>query len=267
MLEAVQRDGIDLIAVPDLERDLGIIVAFTGRQGGTSRPPFERLNLAYDVGDEREAVTSNRLLLGKALSISTDDLVLCRQVHGSCVKRVGELERGRGGVDHWSAIPRSDGLATDRSGIVLCILTADCLPLVMVCGTARAVAVAHVGWRGALYGVTVSAISRLLEYTGCRTEEITAFLGPCIGSCCLQVGKEVADGFRRFIGDEAIVEVDDGSMRLDLASICRQQLVEAGINIKNIFSADVCTRCDEGYFSYRGSEGNTGRQAGIVAIL
>src|SRR5450756_765631 len=80
----------------------------------------------------------------------------------------------RQGVDHWSAIPRSDGLATDRSGIVLCILTADCLPLVMVCGTARAVAVAHVGWRGALYGVTVSAISRLLEYTGCRTEEITA---------------------------------------------------------------------------------------------
>src|SRR5450756_3234026 len=87
MLEAVQRDGIDLIAVPDLERDLGIIVAFTGRQGGTSRPPFERLNLAYDVGDEREAVTSNRLLLGKALSCllytsdAADDL-LCVDLGG-----------------------------------------------------------------------------------------------------------------------------------------------------------------------------------------
>lgn len=266
MLEAIKKGGINMITAPDLERAMGITVAFTGRNGGTSKPPFEQLNLAYDVGDERKAVTSNRLLLGKELSISPDDWVVGRQVHGSCVKRVGELERGRGGVDTWSAIPRSDGVVTESQGIALCILTADCLPLVLVCGPSRVVGVAHVGWRGALYRVTESAIVKLLEYAGCRKEEITAFLGPCIGPCCLKVGQEVADEFRRFIGDEAVIRGDDGSMRLDLASLCRRQLVEAGIESKNIFSAEVCTRCDEGYFSYRGSGGNTGRQAGIVAL-
>lgn len=267
MLEAVQRAGVDLITVPELERERGITVIFTGRLGGNSRPPFDSLNLAYDAGDENKVVTSNRHLVGKILGIPPEDWVLCRQVHGSCVKRAGELERGRGGLDHWSAIPRADGLISDREGLVLGILTADCLPLVLVCGSESAVGVAHVGWRGALYGVVISALKRLFEYSGCRPDEVTAFLGPCIGPCCLKIGKDVADDFRRFIGDKAVIEGEDGSPRLDLASICRRQLIGYGINYTNIFSADVCTSCDEKYFSHRGSGGNTGRQAGMVAIL
>lgn len=267
MLEAVQRDGIDLITVPELEGDSGITVAFTGRHGGKSRPPFESLNLAYDVGDERKAVTSNRLLFGNMMGIPPEDWVLCQQVHGSCVKRVGDLEKGRGGIDYWSAVPRSDGLVTDRAGMAIGILTADCLPIVLVCRSARVIGAAHVGWRGALFGVAVSALGRLLEYPDCRAEEMLAFLGPSIGPCCLQVGKEVACEFRRSIGEEAVIEGDDGTARLDLPAICRYQLVEAGIRRKNIFSAGVCTHCDERYFSYRGSGGNTGRQAGMAALL
>ena len=258
---------MELIAAPEFERELGITVTFTGKLGGNSRPPFDSLNLAYDVGDERKVVTSNRKLVGKILGIPRDDWVLCEQVHGSCVKRVGELERGRGGLDRWSAIPRSDGLISDREGLVLGILTADCLPLVMVCGSAKAVGVAHVGWRGALYGVAVSALHRLLEHADCRPGDITAFLGPHIGPCCLHVGSDVADDFRRFVGDKSVIEGKDGSTRIDLASICREQLVGSGIDNTNIFSVDVCTHCDERYFSYRASGGTTGRQAGMVAIL
>jgi copper oxidase (laccase) domain-containing protein len=187
MLEAVMRDGIEIITAPELETDSGIIVIFTGRAGGKSRPPFEGLNIAYDVGDEREAVTSNRLLLGKTMGIPPSDWVLCQQVHGSCVRRVGDLERGRGGMDHWSAIPRSDGLTTDRTGLAIGILTADCLPLVLVCSSASVVGAAHVGWRGALYGVAVHVLGRLLEYPDGHPEEVLAFLGPSIGPCCLRV--------------------------------------------------------------------------------
>jgi YfiH family protein len=267
MLVAEQRGGLDLIVVPELERSLGITVAFTGRRGGNGSPPFDSLNLAYDVGEERDVVRSNRNLVGNILGISPDDWVLCQQVHGSRVMHAGELERGRGGPDYWSAIPRTDGLVSCTEGLALGILTADCLPLVMVCASEKAAGVAHVGWRGALYGVAVSALHRLLGYSGCNAGEIYAFLGPCIGHCCLKVGKDVAADFRRFAGDNAVTGSEDGNSRLDLASICRNQLIESGVNVNNIFTADVCTNCDEKYFSYRGSGGNTGRQAGMVAIL
>jgi hypothetical protein len=267
MLKKVERGGLGILSAPGVENDFGISMAFTSGKHGGSGHQFKALNLSYDVGDDRKVVTSNRILLAEAFGIPPENWVLCQQVHGSRVNIVGELERGRGGLDHWSAMPRTDGLVTDKAGIALGILTADCLPLAMVCGSAKVVGVAHVGWRGALYGVATAAIRRMLEFPGCTPEEVIAFLGPCIGPCCLEVGSDVAAEFRRFHIDVAISGGNNGSPRLDLASTCRDQLISAGVKSNNIFTAGVCTRCDDEYFSYRGSGGKTGRQAGIVAIL
>jgi YfiH family protein len=267
MLEKVRKGNVDLILASELEAEHGIVVAFTGRSGGISEPPFDSLNLSYDVGDERGAVVSNRHLVEEILGIPSDVWVFGKQAHGSRVAFVGELERGRGATDHWSGLSHCDGLVTDREGLLLGVLTADCLPLVMVCGSRRAVGIAHVGWKGALYGIAVDLLHKLLECTGCRHEEIDAFLGPCIGPCCMVVGEDVENNFRKYIGDAAFAEGAGRKPRLDLVSICRSQLIGSGVEKANILSTGICTQCDPRYFSHRGSGGRTGRQAGIVAVI
>lgn len=266
MLQEVRRDGLHLIEAPLLEEELGVRAAFTCREGGISAGPYLSFNLSYNVADQRGNVKSNRRRLAGAVGIAIEDWVFCRQVHGACVSVVGPLEVGRGSVDQMSAIPRSDGLAIRLEKVVLAVLTADCVPVVMVAPEGNAVSVVHVGWRGALAGVMTSALGKLRGIAGCAPGGVISLIGPHIGPCCLEVGGEVADRFKAVFSDEVIVERPDHSVAVDLGAACRMQLESEGVRGGNIFDAGICTRCDERYFSHRGSCGPTGRQAGLVAI-
>lgn len=265
MLESVCRNGIHLIEAPSLEIQLGVRAVFTCRDGGVSRGPFSSLNLSYNVGDSRSDVTSNRNHLQEAMDIALKDWVFCRQVHGVTATVVGPLQVGRGSTDFSSAIPRCDTLVTRLERVLLAVLTADCAPVVLVAPGGNAVSVAHVGWRGALAGVVTAALGKLTGIVCCPPGGVIALIGPHIGPCCLEVGGEVAERFRLRFGDEVIVGRPP-AVAVDLGAACRRDLESAGVMSGNIFDTDICTRCDDSYFSYRGYSGTTGRQAGLVAI-
>lgn len=267
MLEVLHRNGLHLVEAPGLEMELGVRVTFTGRCGGASGGPFSSFNLSYNVGDSRNDVTTNRDRLGEAIGIATQDWVLCRQVHGARVSVVQPLDVGRGASDFLSAIPRSDGLATRMERVVLAVLTADCAPVIMVAPGGSAVAVAHVGWRGALAGTAAVALGKLTGIACCSPGDVVALIGPHIGPCCMEVGGEVAERFRARFGDEVVAGSGGSGAAVDLGAACHLQLAAAGVSGGNIFDVNICTRCDDRYFSYRGSSGTTGRQAGLVAIL
>jgi len=265
MLEAVFRNGIHLIEAPSLEIELGVRAAFTCRDGGVSRGPFSSFNLSYNVGDNRSDVTSNRDRLQESMGIAMKNWVYCRQVHGVTATVVGPLQVGRGSTDFLSAIPRCDSLVTRLERAVLVVLTADCAPVVMVAPGGDAVSVAHVGWRGALAGVVTVALGKLTGTACCNPGGVIALIGPHIGPCCLEVSEEVAKRFKIRFGDEVIVGRPP-AVAIDLGAACRRELEEAGVMSGNIFHTDICTKCDDSYFSYRGYSGTTGRQAGLVAI-
>ena len=159
-----------------------------------------------------------------------------RQVHGAAVFEV--TRPGRAG--------RGDALVTRTKGLPLAVFTADCGGVVLE--TAGAVAVVHAGWRGVAAGVVAEAARYLGEVSdggdGVSGGGVSrAAVGPMIGPCCFEVGDEVAV---LFAGWEAATRW--GTRSVDLGAAIRAQVPDV-----SWWSADACTRCGEGWFSYRGT--------------
>lgn len=150
-----------------------------------------------------------------------------------------------------------DALVTDRPGLALSILTADCVP-VLVAGT-EGLAAIHAGWRGIVGGVIPAALERLKG----RPEEWTAWVGPAIGVCCYEVGEDVASQVVAASGPEIAVPGPAGKPHLDLAGAARLQLARAGVG--DVVVLPRCTRCDEGkLWSYRREGKRAGRDLGFI---
>jgi hypothetical protein len=225
----------------DAAREAGVLVAFTARLGGVSKPPFDALNLAIRVGDERADVVENRRRAASAAGFDADRLTLAMQVHAADVIDAGPDD---GGV-----LGEADGLFTAAPGPVLGILAADCAP-VTLWGT-NGVAIVHAGWRGLVAGVVAKGVERVGEVHA-------AWVGPSIHACCYEVGAEVVAAFR-----EAGLPVADES-HVDPGSAASAALRNAGVD--RVAMSDVCTSCDDRFFSYR-RDGLTGRHGAFVSLL
>ena len=219
----------------------GVLVAFTDRHGGVSRPPYDSLNLGLRGGDDRLLVSENRRRAGRVIGFAPAALTLARQVHGA---EIIEVSPGRSGV-----VGAADGLVTTLVGPVLGILTADCAA-VIVAGE-RGLGILHAGWRGLVTGV----IERGVDAVGPIRQ---AWIGPCIRACCYEVGPEVAAAF-----DKASLPVAPG-MRVDISGAAVTALKRAGVS--DIAVSDDCTGCSSSYFSHR-RDGRTGRQGAFAALV
>jgi polyphenol oxidase len=227
--------------VDEAERAAGLLVGFTDRRGGVSAAPYDSLNLAARVGDDPDAVEENRRRAARAVGFDPSTLTLARQVHGATVI---EARAGSCGV-----IGEADVLVAREPGATIAILTADCAPVVL--RGDGGIAVAHAGWRGLVGGAIESA---LVSLGGAGK----AWVGPCIHSCCYEVGDEVIDAFRA-----KDLPVHDGthvSPRAAAVAI----LERSGVG--DIWASPDCTHCNHNYFSYR-RDGTTGRQGSFASLL
>jgi YfiH family protein len=237
-LETIERDGVHVLTDP-AAADVGVVVGFTDRRGGSSAAPWDSLDLSLSVGDDDEAVRSNRERAARAVGVARSSLRFVHQVHGKDVLRCGlgtEEEAGE-----------ADALASDDPEVTLSILTADCVP-VLIAGE-HAVAAAHAGWRGLVAGVVEAALDSVGTVQA-------AWVGPSIHACCYEVGPEVVESFRA-----AGLPVADAS-HVDPGEGARYALQRAGV--EQIAFSTICTSCDENFFSYR-RDGVTGRQGAFIA--
>jgi YfiH family protein len=238
-LRAISHTGVGFL-VDDGARDAGVFVAFGNRRGGVSRPPFEGLNLALRVGDDRVAVIENRRRAASAAGFDGSSLALARQVHGTDVVAVSPGQTGLVGI--------ADVLVSRSPGPVLGVLTADCAPIVIA--GAGGVAVVHGGWRGLVAG----AVEAGLEQVG---PVWAAWIGPCIHECCYEVGPEVIEAFSER-------DLPTGEGRVDPARAAEHIIRRSGVTA--IAVADQCTHCATGYFSFR-RDAVTGRQGTFAGVL
>jgi YfiH family protein len=227
-------------------------VAFSTRQGGVSEGPFASLNLGVRTDDEPARVVENRTRLCAAVDVDRDGATMAWQRHGAIVRRA----EPRGVVMPGTVYDHCDGLWSDAPGQGMLLLTADCLPIVLVRddGERPAVAILHAGWRGLLAGIVAAGVQVL------GAGRLVAAIGPAIGPCCYEVGPEVADPFREAFGADV---ASDG--KLDLWTSADRALRAAGC--ARVDRLDVCTACDpHRFFSHRRDEGRTGRQGVIAAV-
>ena len=237
----------------------GLVHGFFGRRGGVSPEPWQSLNLSYKVGDRPERVDSNWSAVQQALG----RLHLRRmdQVHGSELIVVDGSERGE-------VVGAADGLATESPGLGLVVMTADCVPILMVAPTRRIAIALHAGWRGTVAGIAKRGVETGERCFGVPAAEWQIAIGPAIEACCYEVDAEIGDRLQAEWGSMPDAWRRRGAKGdLDLRSANRSILEGAGVPVSSIHLVGSCTACSrQRYFSHRGSGGKTGRQAAIVGF-
>jgi hypothetical protein len=229
---------------------------FFTREGGVSEGVFQSLNCGFSSGDEAARVAENRVLALRQLDMTADRLCTVRQVHSARVVVVSEP--GHQPVE-------ADSLVTDRPGIALGVVCADCAPVLIADREAGVIGCAHAGWRGALAGVieaTVLAMTRL----GARSQAMRAAVGPCIAQTSYEVGPDMLAQFvAKDAASEALFAPVAGSDRLlfDLRGYVLRRLAAAGIDDRTALPDD--TLADEArFFSARRTRRQGGERFGLL---
>lgn len=236
--------------------------AFFTREGGVSKGLYQTLNCGFGSDDNPDHVTENRRRAADALHVDPACLITPYQIHSADVVTV-EAPWDRAGA------PKADGMVTDRPGIALGILTADCAPVLFADGVAGVIGACHAGWRGALTGITGETLTAM-ENLGARHDRIAAVIGPCIAQASYQVGPEFQAEFVSTDPANAVhfLPDEDGRHRFDLAGYLLDRLKDDGIADAHWVGLDNCAE-DDRLFSYRRStlagEPDFGR--GLSAIV
>jgi YfiH family protein len=239
----------------------GVPHGFFGREGGMSQGDMASLNCGLGSGDDLSLISENRRRAADAL-LPGARIVSPHQIHSAEVVVAGDWPD--------DARPPSDAVVTDRPGILLGILTADCAPVLLADPEAGVIGAAHAGWKGALAGVTDATIGAM-EKLGAERSRISAAVGPCIA----RASYEVDHGFeRRFLeadpeNDRFFAEGPAGRPHFDLESYVLHRLAAAGLTRIEALGMD--TYADERrFFSYRRSthraEPSYGRQLSLIGL-
>jgi YfiH family protein len=223
----------------------------TDRRGGRSASPYDSFNLGDHVGDDPADVAANRARAARALGVADDRLVWMSQVHGSRVAVVDGPQDG--------PMPETDALVTSTPGLVLCVLAADCVPVLLADPVAGVVAAVHAGREGVRKGVVPATLSAMASL-GARARHVTALLGPAVCGSCYEVPGPMQAEVARIV-PAAAVRTRAGSPGLDLRAGLAELLTRAGI--PEVVQDPRCTVEDRHLFSHR-RDGVTGRQAGLV---
>jgi YfiH family protein len=275
--------SLRILQVAAFARIPWLIHGFSTRPGGVSDLDGQKvLNLGFAEWDAKENVLENRRLFQSALGAEALQLVALKQIHSDVVHLFEAAP---------SAPCRGDASATNRSGLLLGVQTADCVPILLVDPNKRAVAAIHAGWRGTLRRIVTKAIGKMHMQFGTRPADLLAAVGPSIGGCCYEVGTEVAVEFQSQFpnASEWFDELRTGdepdplqwlnmmppghqpapkNVLLDLRKANRAQLLDAGLRKQNIFVSDLCTGCRRDLlFSYRKEGAQSGRLMSVIGVL
>lgn len=239
----------------------GAAHGFLGRKGGVSTGDLAGLNVSYSEDDPALTAENRRRAVEAVLPGGT--LQTCFQIHSPDVVTVTEP---------WADAdrPRADALVTDRPGLVLGVLTADCAPVLFVDQRAGVVGAAHAGWKGAFTGVTDATIAAM-EALGATRANIAAVVGPCIA----QKSYEVDAGFEaRFLEQAGENERffragREGHAWFDLEGYVASRLRDTGLTKVGMMGEDTYAQ-EERFYSFRRAthrqEPGYGRQVSLIAL-
>jgi YfiH family protein len=274
--------GLRILQAPALAKLPWLIHGFSTKPGGVSMQAAQKvLNLGFTEWDTKENVLENRRRLQSAIGAADLKLISLKQIHSDVIHLFDAAP---------PALCQGDASITNRSGLLLSVQTADCVPILLVDPKSRAIAAIHAGWRGTLARIVVKAIGQMQMQFKSNPADLLAAIGPSIGGCCYDVGTEVAtqflsqfpeapewfDEFRT--GDEPnpvqwLNMMPPGhqpppkNVLLDLRKANRAQLLGAGLRSSNIFVSDLCTACRRDLlFSYRKEGPASGRLMSVIGI-
>ncbi|MDF7671379.1 peptidoglycan editing factor PgeF [Orbaceae bacterium ESL0721] len=232
----------------------------TTRQGGSSLPPFDTLNMGSQTGDT--AVAKNRLQVINEEKLPSEPYWLL-QTHSTIVKDISEAQKQRP-IGSIKPYIEADGSYTNQANQVSVVLTADCLPVLFCSKSGDEVAAAHAGWRGLCHGILEETVAKF------RSSDLLVWLGPAIGPTKFEVGEEVRAQFidvnpkakMAFKLLNSVNKLSEKKYLADLYLLAKQRLNKVGVT--EVYGGDYCTYSDpKRFYSYRYNP-QTGRMASMI---
>lgn len=218
-------------------------------------------SLALHTQENPEKILKNRQTLNK--KFPNFNFVGAKQTHSTNIHVLKE-NKTLGWDSLEDAIQNCDALITNQPNLMLTILTADCVPILLLDPIQNVIAAVHAGWKGTKEEILFKTIKRMEEEFSSNAIDIIAGIGPSIGRCCYEVDWNVAQYFEKF--EDAYDQQADKYL-LDLPHINKLQLLKAGLTSNNIELSNVCTACEvEHYFSYRKEKGCSGRFMSMIGL-
>lgn len=240
---------------------------FTSRIGGVSQNPYNYLNLGTNTEDSKENIRKNYKIICNALEIDANNIVISHQVHKDNILIVNESHKNSDIFE--SDIKEIDGLITDKPGIALVTLYADCVPIFILDKRKKIIALAHAGWKGTVKKIGKKVINRMVSIYKTDPKDCIVGIGPSIGECCYEVDDFVISQFHDSYDEikSFILTKGNGKYMLNLWEANKKSLLEAGVSKSNITISNICTKCNNDiFYSYRGENGKTGRMAAIAQL-
>lgn len=248
------RSALPLLQFPHLAAMDNLAHGITTREGGVSKPPQRGLNLSSTGSDDPAAVNENRRRLQQAMAPGR--LVFIRQVHGAAVLSLAKQPV----PENYPLVGTADAFVTDRAGLLLTILVADCQAVLLFDPWQRVVANVHSGWRGSIANILGATVEVMRRDFGCHPGHILAGVGPSLGPCCAEF-----KNYRREI-PSALWSYRVSEHHFDFGALSRDQLTAAGLSADRVRLGRICTRCHpDRFYSYRAGH-KTGRFAAVIGL-
>ena len=230
------------------------VMAFsTTRHGGVSKGNYGEFNINPYSGDDIEDVEANKKSLCQLLGIDEDHLLMGHQIHKTEIRQIGKEFFLLSPETKRMILDGIDAIITDIPGTCIGISTADCIPVMLFDYAHKAIAAIHAGWRGTVDRIIGKTFIAMNKAFGCTPSDIKAIIGPGISLKNFEVGQEVYECFAKaaFCMDN-ISKFINGKWHIDLVECNRLQLVDLGLNDKNIHISGICTYDNiDNFFSAR----------------
>ncbi|MFN3134802.1 MAG: peptidoglycan editing factor PgeF [Candidatus Kryptonium sp.] len=213
----------------------------------------EVFNVGFTENSEPEKVNENRKILLEQLGILRDHLAIPKQIHSSNICY----------VDKPRIYDNCDALVTDKREIYLVVSVADCAPVYIYDKSIKAIALVHCGWRGAKEKIVEKTVDFMVNKFKSDVDDLIAFIGPSASVCCYEVGEEFERNFDlRFLRFKR-----NGKYHFDLKGEIFSQLINSGLNFRNIEVSRHCTICGVDLFhSFRREGENSGRMWALFGL-
>ena len=233
----MKREILDVVFESELLK-----LGFTTRFGGVSEGAYEGLNLGDHVGDLPANVAKNREILAEQIGIAPDNLKFMHQIHSNRVEILRNLD---------DELQPCDGVITALRGVVLCVLVADCSPVLIADERRGVVAAVHAGRAGVTGKICTNAVNLMASEFGCEADDLRVFVGANIKARNYEVGELDLGAFNRY----------KNGGKFDMEAALRDEF--AALGVERVEFDPRCTFETKELFSYR-REGVTGRFCGFA---
>ncbi len=232
--------------------DERVLAFFTDRHGGVSKGKCESLNVSSNVGDNIRNIVQNRQIISDKENFLVENIVYMKQIHSDNVQIIQN--------SFINEIKNCDGIITQKRKIPLMTMAADCAPVLLYDSKRSVIAALHSGRVGTYKNIVQKCINKMQDEFNSKADDIMVEVGPSIGACCYEIGEDLALNY-----DKRYLQMKKDKYFLDLKLMLKDELLECGIKENNLNVSQICTCCNEDYFSYR-RDGITGRFCGIIML-